>query len=248
MIHLVDFHCHLDLYPDYKKVIEESEAAKVYTLAVTTTPRAWKRNCELTEGLQYVRPALGLHPQLIGKGTAEELKLWEHLLPQTRYIGEVGIDAGPAYAHTLEEQKRVFARILTLCAKEGNKILSVHAAHSTGLVLDLIEKYFPSSEGTIILHWFSGTMAQARRAVRLGCYFSVNTAMLGSKNGQVIIQGLPTDRIMIETDGPFIEINGKPARPKDVIYTIERLSDLIGFSPEKTSEVIAKNLKNIVTI
>ena len=64
---LVDFHCHLDLYPDHAAIVEECESRGVFTLAVTTTPRAWPRNNELASATRHVRAALGLHPQLVGE-------------------------------------------------------------------------------------------------------------------------------------------------------------------------------------
>ena len=66
----VDFHCHLDLYPDHAAAIAQAEAAGIYTLTVTTTPKAWPRNRELTEGTRYVHAALGLHPQLVAERAA----------------------------------------------------------------------------------------------------------------------------------------------------------------------------------
>ena len=62
---LVDFHCHLDLYPDHAAAVEECERLGVFTLAVTTTPRAWPRNHQLATATRHVRAALGLHPQLV---------------------------------------------------------------------------------------------------------------------------------------------------------------------------------------
>jgi len=94
MSRLVDFHCHLDLYPDHASAVRAAEAARVYTLTVTTTPKAWPRNHELATGTRYVRAALGLHPQLVAE-RASELTLWERYLPETPYVGEVGLDAGP---------------------------------------------------------------------------------------------------------------------------------------------------------
>lgn len=91
---LVDFHCHLDLYPDHQAAVRGSEEAGVFTLAVTTTPRAWSRNQELTQGMRHVRAALGLHPQLVAE-RASELPLWEAHLGEARYVGEVGLDADP---------------------------------------------------------------------------------------------------------------------------------------------------------
>jgi TatD DNase family protein len=78
---LVDFHCHLDLFPDSVAAIDAAEKAGIYTLTVTTTPRAWLRNLQLT----LVRAALGLHPQVVFERAAE-FSLWEPYLPQTRYI------------------------------------------------------------------------------------------------------------------------------------------------------------------
>ncbi len=52
---MIDFHCHLDLYPDHAGVIAECERQEIFTLAVTTTPRAWPRNHELASPTKYVR-------------------------------------------------------------------------------------------------------------------------------------------------------------------------------------------------
>ena len=106
---LVDFHCHLDLYPDLEELVTECELAKVFTLAVTTTPRAWPRNRELTASTTHVRAALGLHPQLVFE-RADEFSIWEEYLPDARYVGEVGLDAGPRFYRSFDLQKRVFEK------------------------------------------------------------------------------------------------------------------------------------------
>ena len=94
---LVDFHCHLDLYPNPESAIAEADAAGVFTLTVTTAPKAWPRNLAVTQRTCYVRAALGLHPQLIASHSGE-LLLWDKHLRETRYVGEVGLDAGPQYS------------------------------------------------------------------------------------------------------------------------------------------------------
>ena len=104
---LVDFHCHLDLYPDHQAAVREAEEAGVYTLTVTTTPQAWPRNHEIAQCTRHVRAALGLHPQLVAE-RASEIELWERYLPETRYVGEVGLDAGPRFYKSFELQKEVF--------------------------------------------------------------------------------------------------------------------------------------------
>ena len=189
----VDFHCHLDLYPDLEVAIEKAEAARIYTLTVTTTPKAWPRNYALTRGTRYVRAALGLHPQLVAE-RAGEWALWEHYLPETRYVGEVGLDAGPRFYRSLETQKKVFRTVLERCAEAGGKIFTVHSVRCVPLVLDLTERHLPRDRGVVIMHWFTGTKAEARRATDLGCYFSINAEMMRTDRGRALVAELPLDR------------------------------------------------------
>ena len=122
----VDFHCHLDLYPEHRAIIQECSAEKIATLAVTTTPKAYLRNVEYAADFPLVMVALGLHPQLVAE-RADELRLFEKYLDKTRFVGEIGLDAGPKFYSSFEDQKRVFSRILRACDERGDKILSVHS-------------------------------------------------------------------------------------------------------------------------
>lgn len=239
---LVDFHCHLDLYPSLESAVKEAEDAGVYTLAVTTTPKAWPRNFEITRLARHVRAGLGLHPQLVAE-RHEEIALWEGYLSQTRYVGEVGLDAGPRYYRSLDLQKQVFERILRQCARAGGKVLSVHSVRAAREVLDLIEGCLPPPRGQIVLHWFTASKKEARRAAELGCYFSVNTAMMSNEKGSDLVTTLPLDRLLTETDGPFTKIDGRPACPADVENTIYRLASLRRLTPDAMAETIRKNLR-----
>lgn len=242
----VDFHCHLDLYPDHVSLITQCDRERVATLTVTTTPKAWQRNNELAAHSRYVRVALGLHPQLVAE-RADELLLFERLLPQARYVGEVGLDAGPRFWRSLPDQERVFERILCVCAEHGGKILSVHSVRTVTKILDLIEKILPAGRGKVVLHWFTGTAAEARRAIGLGCYFSINSEMLSSPRHQTLIASLPADRILTETDGPFVLCKGQPVRPHEVKNTIARLSVIFNCTREMMSTMVLSNLTALVS-
>ena len=241
----VDFHCHLDLYPDPAAAVAEAAAARIYTLTVTTTPRAWPRNRILTQGTDCVRAALGLHPQLVADH-AKELTLWEEYLPEASYIGEVGLDAGPKYFRSLDLQKQVFERILRLCANAGGKIVSVHSVRATKAVLDLIETTLSARSGKVVLHWFTGPPSEIRRAVDLGCYFSVNVAMLGTERGRSIVAAIPAERILTETDGPFTSIEGRPSRPTDVAVLISKLATVRSTSASEMANRVVMNLRTLV--
>lgn len=243
---LIDFHCHLDLYQDFEGIVQECESAGIYTLAVTTTPRAWPRNKILAQELKFVRPALGFHPQLVGSNTENELLLWEKYLPQAKYIGEVGLDAGPDFVGTLDDQKKVLARILKLCAKEGDKVISMHAVRSVDMVLDMVETILSTSNCRVVLHWFTGTKRQALRAVGLGCYFSVNLPMALNARSGMVVKSLPIERLLTESDGPFITRGSMPARPGDVYETVQSLARLLGRSPEDLQSILNHNLKALL--
>jgi len=239
---LVDFHCHLDLYPDLESAVREADEACVYTLAVTTTPKAWPRNFEISHVTRHVHAGLGLHPQLVAERHTE-ITLWESYLPQTRYVGEVGLDAGPQYYRSFDLQKQVFEHILKQCAKAGGKILSVHSVRAATPVLDLIETCLPPTHGHVVLHWFTGSKAEARRAVELGCYFSVNAAMMTKEKGRDLVATLPLERLLTETDGPFTHIDGRPARPVDVETTIGALANLRRLTPDVAATTVQTNLR-----
>jgi TatD DNase family protein len=244
--HLVDFHCHLDLYPDHVQAVSECEQKQIFTLAVTTTPRAWPRNHELASKTKYVRAALGLHPQLV-KERAGELNIWREYEPQARYIGEIGLDAGPRYYSSFELQKQVFESILRDCAQRGGKILTIHSVRAAKAVLDMIETFLPRSRGTAVLHWFTGSKAEADRAVTLGSYFSINREMLHNDRHRSMVSSLPLDRLLTETDGPFAKIEGREARPSDIARTIDDLARLRSIPTSELAEIIASNLKRLVS-
>lgn len=242
---LVDFHCHLDLYPDHQAVVREAEEAGVFTLAVTTTPRAWARNHELAQATRHVRAALGLHPQLVFE-RSNELALWKKLLPETRYVGEVGLDAGPRFYKSLDLQKQVFAQVLQCCAKAGNKILSVHSIRAAKAVLDSVEENLPTSQGKVVLHWFTGSKTEAMRAIEMGCYFSVNAAMMNSERHAALVAAIPLDRLLTETDGPFTHTAGRPSNPSDVAVVVEALAQLHETSVSSLAASIKANLRNLL--
>ncbi|TGU42161.1 TatD family deoxyribonuclease, partial [bacterium M00.F.Ca.ET.152.01.1.1] len=117
---------------------------------------------------------------------------------------------------SMEKQTEVFRHILQICATRGGKVLSIHAVRTTAQILDHLEELFPRSAGRVVFHWFSGTIPEARRAAAFGCYFSVNQAMFRNERDQKLVRSLPLDRLLTETDGPFVEVGDKPVHPGDV--------------------------------
>ncbi|MDQ8193630.1 TatD family hydrolase [Coraliomargarita sp. SDUM461004] len=237
----VDFHCHLDLYPDFEEIIAECEKLRVLTLAVTTIPVAFERNLQLTENLNFVRAALGLHPQLVAE-RGHEFELFERLLPKTRFVGEIGLDASPRHYRSFEKQREIFTRILQSCAQVGDKVLSIHSTRATKHVLNALECNLNGTNVVPVLHWFTGSLSEMKRGVELGCYFSINGEMLSRERHVKMIREIPIGRILTETDGPFVATAGDvPVRPYQVASTIERLADIVGLSENELRTQIFRN-------
>jgi TatD DNase family protein len=194
---------------------------------------------------RHVRVALGLHPQLVSERESE-VPLFEHYLSETRYVGEIGLDAGPRFYKSFDAQERVFARILRACAEHGDKILTIHSVRAVSKVLGHLEHNLASGQGRIVLHWFTGTSSEARRAIEMGCYFSINAEMLKSTKHRALIASLPADRLLTETDGPFVEVNGQALRPRDVANTVKELATIRNLSAEALAKQIISNLGTLV--
>ena len=237
----VDYHCHLDLYGDYVDQFEQCNKLRIATLAVTTTPRAWPRNKELAERFPFVRAGLGFHPQLVAEHLSE-FALFEKYFPESRFIGEVGLDASPPHYASYSLQEKMFEQIIKLCASHGERILSIHSVRATRKVLSFIERLLPVERSRVVLHWFGGSKAEAQLAVKLGCYFSINAEMLAKDTKRAVVATLPLNRILTETDGPFTNTLAHPSKPSDVPRVITMLKSLFDIEEEDLRKQIVANL------
>jgi TatD DNase family protein len=103
-----------------------------------------------------------------------------------------------------------------------------------------------SAKAKMILHWFSGTTKECDRAVDGKFFFSVNSAMLNSNAGRKLVLQMPRDRVITETDGPFVKDGRDNANPATVKTTVATLATLWGCSPAEVKSAILNNFKNIL--
>ncbi|MCC6428365.1 MAG: TatD family hydrolase [Phycisphaerales bacterium] len=242
---MIDFHCHLDLYPDPAAVVADAVRNGVYVLGVTTTPAAWDGVRQLVADARRVRLAVGIHPELAHTRHADVDRL-SAVLAETRYVGEVGLDGSPSLQEHAAMQKDVFGRILRACRDAGGKILSIHSRRAANEVLDCLAHH--GDAGTPVLHWFSGTPAQLRRAVEMGCWFSVGPAMVTSGTGREFVRLIPRHRLLTESDGPFVKVASRPATPLDMELVEAVLSELWGeSSADAVRASLQSNLRSLVS-
>lgn len=184
---------------DPEALVKQIETNKCYTIAVTNSPSVFFYSRSLSLGTKYLRAALGFHPELVSERYYELPKYLE-LINQTRYIGEIGLDKHRKSAANFNKQLDVFTKIISACRSCGDKIITIHSRKAEKEVLQIIGSNFP---GKIILHWYSGPLKLIETALNNGYYFSFNLKMLKSNNGRKILQKLPIDRLLLESDAPF---------------------------------------------
>jgi len=122
--------------------------------------------------------------------------------------------------------------------------MSIHSRRAADAVLDELEA-FPNA-GIPVLHWFTGSQAQLRRAVNLGCWFSVGPAMLSGRRGRDLAAQMPRNRVLTESDGPFAKVGDRAAMPSDVFVALEHLGNLWSVDSAIADQLVMENFRALV--
>lgn len=239
---MIDFHCHLDLYPDPALAAEDADRARIFVLSVTTTPKAWRKTAEIARPYDRIRTALGLHPEIAHERIGE-LPLFEALARETRYFGEIGLDGSPEYRDVQSQQVKAFEAILQIATASGGRIMTIHSRNAASPVLQSLRRY--ADAGVPVLHWFSGSSSELETAVGQGCWFSVGPAMLRSRKGRELTARMPRDRILTETDGPFAKDKSRPLQPADAWAAVDELAAIWKTTGEVVQAQLASNLRRL---
>lgn len=239
---LVDLHCHVDLFPDPASIVLSLENRRVHTVAVTTAPSVFEHTKRLALGSRYLRAAVGLHPELVGSH-GRELPRLLRALEDTRFVGEVGLDYSSGTKDVRSAQLRIFQEILTHCATYRNRVVTVHSRRAASDAIAAVGNGFP---GRVVLHWFSGTKRELERALSYGLHFSINPAMISFASGRALAQAMPRERVLTESDGPFVRIGTRPAGPLDVARVVDWLASLWGTTPAEAARVIEANFDRLL--
>jgi TatD DNase family protein len=240
----VDAHCHVDLFPDPASIVAKASSSLVHTIAVTNAPFVFAHTSALAQGRSHIYPALGLHPELV-ETHGKQLDLFTELLPSTRFVGEVGLDYTTTDSGVRIRQRHVFETILKRCAEAADKVITVHSRRATTDVIAAIGTRYP---GTVILHWFTGSLRELDSAIAAGLMFSVNSAMLSSPRGRTLVQAMPRDRVLTESDGPFVGPRVAPESPLSIAKTIASLAGAWSVAPAEAAAIVVRNFRAFLSI
>lgn len=237
----MDLHCHLGLYDNPIEIAQEAEKAGIITFSMTNLPSEFEALYFQFRNFKRVRLALGLHP-LMADQHRSYMSMFERLVSQTSYIGEVGLDFSEYGKSTKDMQVKSFRFVLS-CIQNQSKVISVHSRNAELAVLELLEEFKISNA---ILHWYSGPLKVLNKAINQGCYFSINTSMIKSKNGISIIEHIPKSNVLLETDGPFIKVKNRPVTPVDTHQIIIALQSLWNMSEDQVKTQLRSNFQLLI--
>jgi len=234
---LIDAHCHLDELSDPIGTVSAARREGVVIVAVTQSPSKYRAALARFGGMANVRVALGLHPLYVARATARELAAFAQQLASARYVGEVGLDRSPDGLASWERQLNVFEQLLQ-ASEAPASVWSVHTRRAESVAVPLlIQAGVPA-----VLHWYAGSLKVLEQALQGGLYVSVNPAMLISASGQRVVEALPKERVLTETDAPYVGGDGPPIAIAKVIAGLARRWRT---SPEEAGQIVFDNMARL---
>jgi len=251
---LVDSHAHID-FPqfadDREAVLERARAAGVSALlAIGTGPGPEKLDSALPYADQYdwIYASIGIHPHEAKQVTPQHLEELAKLAKHPKVIawGEIGLDYFYDYSPR-DIQHRVFCDQMAL-ARDAKLPIIIHCRDAWPDCLALIEEVWRPTGIGGILHCFTGTIEEARRGLDAGFMisFAGNSTYPKTQHLRDVAREVPLDRILIETDSPYLApqpYRGKRNEPAYVAEVARTLANVRNLSPEEFAASTAENFR-----
>ena len=248
---IIDSHCHLEYEPmisNLKEVINRAIKNNVkYFLSISTTNESYDCILKIVENYKNVYGTYGIHPhETKNYKTLSSEQIIKKLLLSKKIIGigETGLDF--FYEHSDPViQKKIFIEHIK-AAQTLNLPLIVHTRSAENDIHDILKSEKKNKDFKILIHCFTGTKAFAHKLVDLGSYISASGVVTFKKSKDLAdtFLSLPNDRILVETDSPYLSpepLRGKPNEPSHIIHTVNFLSKLKKIEPSIFAEKTSSN-------
>jgi len=247
---LVDSHCHLD-YNDFEEDFEDV-LLHMRDNGITTALNAGNSidsldaQLALSEKYPFIYTAVGVHPH-----NAEEHPdiTAEYLVEKSKHkkvvgIGECGLDYYYNYS-ARETQIKVFIEHIKAAQQTGLPLI-IHTRDADEDTISILDEQYKIAPFSGEIHCFSGTQALADFALSIGFYLSASGIITFNKSSELrdIFAGIPSDRLLVETDSPFlapVPVRGHRNEPANVRYVAEKLAQIKGVTLEKIAEITTQN-------
>lgn len=240
---LIDVHCHIDLYSEPEQQLASSQRQGHTIIAVTNLPSHWKVGQPYFHGLKRIRQAVGFHPLLVHQHTSRERHLFQEIVQQCSYIGEVGLDNSSEGRESFQKQVQSFEFVLRTIENQP-KFLSIHSRSADKETLRLLKEF---RRKQAVFHWYTGSLSVAEEILEQDHFFSINPAMIRGRKGQDLLKILPRTSVLTETDGPHISHGGTAIKPGEVSSVYDYLADLWESSESEVFFQVQQNLTTILS-
>ncbi|BDU49753.1 TatD family hydrolase [Haliovirga abyssi] len=249
---LIDAHCHINLdefKDDFNEVVERINKKLEFAVNIGFDMKTSLESVELAKKYDFIYSAIGIHPNEAKEYSDEVekklIKLAEN--PKVLAIGEIGLDYYREGAPR-DLQKDVFRKQIELAIKLDKPIL-IHCRDAYGDTFDILNEY---KEARGIMHSYSGSYEFAKKLMDR-FYFSISgpVTFKNAKNVKEMVRELPIERIMVETDSPYLTptpYRGKRNEPIFVEYVAREVADLKNMKYEEVKDITNKNTKKAFEI
>lgn len=252
---LFDTHAHIDAEAfdeDRTSLLEQIRQSAVKRFVnVSDTIESARRSISLAKEYDFIYAAIGIHPHEAAKILPDDMDILRELSKKSKVvaIGEIGLDYYYDFAPKDIQQKWFIEQILL--AEELKLPYIVHSRDASQDTLDIIQKYTKNTR--FVLHCYSQSTEMVKRYVDLGGYISFAGPLTfkNAKNLQEAIKVVPLDRLMIETDSPYlspIPLRGKRNDPRNVHYIAEKGAELLGIPYDEFCSLTYKNANDFFGI
>jgi TatD DNase family protein len=247
---LVDSHCHLD-FPDFAKeidaIVARAQAAGLGRIVtISTRVRRHQEVLAIAERFPDVYCSIGTHPHYAHEEpdvTASDLvRVTNH--PKVVAIGEAGLD--DHYEFSPRDAQEHGLRTHIAAARESGLPLVIHSREADADMARILKEEVANGAFSAVLHCFTGGRDLARTAVELGHYVSFSGILTFKKSEELraIAAELPADRILVETDAPYLAPGpwrGRRNEPAYVLETARILAECRGVSPQEIAQQTTEN-------
>ena len=248
---IIDSHCHLDYEPmnsNLKEVINRSIKNNVkYLLSISTTDESFKKILQIVEMYNNVYGTYGIHPHetknykmLTANDIVKKIELSKKIIG----IGETGLDF--YYEHSIPKiQKKLFIEHIK-AAKLLNLPLIVHTRSAEEDTYNILKSEMKNNDLKVLIHCFTGTKVFAHKLIDIGCFISASGVVTFKKSKDLAdtFLSLPNNRILVETDSPYLSpepLRGKSNEPANIIHTVNFLAHLKGLEPSLFAKETSSN-------
>tara|TARA_B100001059_G_scaffold235681_1_gene282222 strand:- start:405 stop:1181 length:777 start_codon:yes stop_codon:yes gene_type:complete len=252
---IIDSHCHLNYEPmslSLQETIDRANKDGVkYLLTISTEDKSYNKILEIVSNNKCVYGSYGIHPHEAKnhlKIKSDDIIKKINLNKKIIGIGESGLDF--YYNHSdKKDQIKCFEEHI-IAAQISQLPLIVHTRNAEEDTLEILKKKLNEKNFKILIHCFTGSKKFAFKLLDLGAYISSSGVVTFNKSKDLAstFKDIPNDKILVETDSPYlapVPLRGKPNEPSYIIHTVKFLSELKGLSFKEFSNITTKNFFNL---